>query len=88
MLIRNFAISALRKFRSQKNKKSGKGPIALPELMKLVQRFEGTKMVEDRARCGCPSLRKDSPSSVAAKMKTWDPNQSLGPVELGKLPDV
>ncbi|GFT98435.1 hypothetical protein TNCV_4625741 [Trichonephila clavipes] len=43
------ATIALRKFRVQKNVKSGKGPLTPAGLLKLVKRFEETGKLEDRA---------------------------------------
>ncbi|GFW63729.1 hypothetical protein TNCV_4940211 [Trichonephila clavipes] len=41
------ATIALRKFRVQKNVKSGKGPLTPAGLLKLVKRFEETGKLED-----------------------------------------
>ncbi|GFS70786.1 DUF4817 domain-containing protein [Trichonephila clavipes] len=51
------ATIALRKFRVQKNVKSGKGPLTPEGLLKLVKRFEETGKLEDRARAGRPCLK-------------------------------
>ncbi|GFU53758.1 hypothetical protein NPIL_652101 [Nephila pilipes] len=48
---------AVSKFRLQKNVKTGKGPLTVAGLTKLVQRFEETGSLEDRVRSGQPSLR-------------------------------
>ncbi|GFT58647.1 hypothetical protein TNCV_1250921 [Trichonephila clavipes] len=51
------ATVAMHKFRLQKNSKTGKGPTTVVCLIKLVQRFEETKSLEDRVRSGQPRLR-------------------------------
>ncbi|GFV99571.1 uncharacterized protein TNCV_5079351 [Trichonephila clavipes] len=51
------ATVALRKFRLQKNVKTGKGPSTVVRLIKLVQRFEETGSLKERVRSGRPSLR-------------------------------
>ncbi|GFW42758.1 hypothetical protein TNCV_473481 [Trichonephila clavipes] len=50
---------ALRKFRVQKNVKSGKGPLTPVGLLKLVKRFEETGKLENRARAGRPCCRNE-----------------------------
>ncbi|GFV41133.1 DUF4817 domain-containing protein [Trichonephila clavipes] len=52
------ATIALRKFRVQKNVKSGKGPLTPAYLLKLVKRFEETEKLEDRAQAGRPCLNE------------------------------
>ncbi|GFV83420.1 hypothetical protein TNCV_3055671 [Trichonephila clavipes] len=54
------ATIALRKFRVHKNVKSGKGPLTLAGLSKLVKRFEETGKSEDRARAGRPCLKRST----------------------------
>ena len=44
------ATISLHLFRAQKNLKTGKGPITVPVLLKLVQSFEETGTVEVCAR--------------------------------------
>ncbi|GFT15656.1 hypothetical protein TNCV_4985821 [Trichonephila clavipes] len=68
------ATIALRKFRVQKNVKSGKGPLTPAGLLKLVKRFEETGKLEDRARAG-------------RQWKRLRPKQLQGPAVLVKLPD-
>ncbi|GFT38588.1 hypothetical protein NPIL_170341 [Nephila pilipes] len=63
-------IVALRKFRLQQNVKTGKGPLTVAGLTKLVQRFETTGSLEDRVRCGRPSLRQIPSARVADEMET------------------
>ncbi|GFU76427.1 hypothetical protein TNCV_106501 [Trichonephila clavipes] len=46
------ATTALRKFRVQKNVKSGKGPLTPAGLLKSVKCFEETGELEDRGRAG------------------------------------
>ena len=46
------ATVALRKFRLQKNEKTGLGPLKVASLTKLVQRFEETGSLEDRVNPG------------------------------------
>ncbi len=50
------ATITLRKFRVQKNVRSGKGPLTVEGLIKLVQRFEETGTQEDRVRAERPCL--------------------------------
>ncbi|GFS41462.1 DUF4817 domain-containing protein [Nephila pilipes] len=66
-------IVALRKFRFQKNVQTGKRPLTLADLIKLVQRFEETGSLEDRVRSGRPSLRQ--PLSVR---ETLESESSVG----------
>ncbi|GFT28300.1 DUF4817 domain-containing protein [Trichonephila clavipes] len=63
------ATIALRKFRVQKNVKSGKGPITLAGLLKLVKRFEGTGKLEDRAQAGRPCLKEARAPYIAVEME-------------------
>ncbi|GFW05694.1 hypothetical protein TNCV_5025571 [Trichonephila clavipes] len=51
------ATVALRKFRVETKVKTGKEPSTVVCLIKLVQRFEETRSLEDRVRSGRPSLR-------------------------------
>ncbi|GFX00427.1 DUF4817 domain-containing protein [Trichonephila clavipes] len=60
---------ALRKFRVQKNVKSGKGPLTLAGLLKLVNRFEETGKLEDPARAGRPCLKEACSPCIAVKME-------------------
>ncbi|GFW20476.1 DUF4817 domain-containing protein [Trichonephila clavipes] len=60
---------ALRKFRVQKNVKSGKGPLTLEGLLKLVNRFEETGKLEDPARAGRPCLKEACSPCIAVKME-------------------
>ncbi|GFU18321.1 hypothetical protein NPIL_496151 [Nephila pilipes] len=52
------ATVALRKFRLQKNVQTGKRPLTVADLIKLVQQFEETGSLEDRVRSGRRSLRQ------------------------------
>ncbi|GFU95403.1 DUF4817 domain-containing protein [Trichonephila clavipes] len=63
------ATIALRKFRVQKNVKSGKGPLAPAGLLKLVKRFEETGKLEDRARAGRPCLKEARAPCIAVEME-------------------
>ncbi|GFW15050.1 hypothetical protein TNCV_983421 [Trichonephila clavipes] len=60
---------ALRKFRVQKNVKSGKGPLTLAGLLKLVKRFEETGKLEDRARAGPPCLKEARAPCIDVEME-------------------
>ncbi|GFV23552.1 DUF4817 domain-containing protein [Trichonephila clavipes] len=60
---------ALRKFRVQKNVKSGKGPLTPAGLLKLVNRFEETGKLEDRARAVRPCLKEARSPCIAVKME-------------------
>ncbi|GFT14928.1 DUF4817 domain-containing protein [Nephila pilipes] len=64
------ATVALLKFRLHKNVKTGKGPLTVAGLTKLVQRFEETGSLKDRVRSGRPSLRQTRSARVAAEMET------------------
>ncbi|GFX47202.1 hypothetical protein TNCV_2747781 [Trichonephila clavipes] len=76
------ATDALRKFRLQKNVKSGKGPSTVVRLINLVQRFEETGSLEDRVRSGKPSLRIISKHCNF----TWYPRSpDLTPVDFSLL---
>ncbi|GFV66155.1 hypothetical protein TNCV_2900811 [Trichonephila clavipes] len=72
------ATFALRKFRLQKNVKTGKGPSTMVRLIKLVQRFEESGSPEDRVRSRRPSLR-----IISKHWKlTWSPRSpDLTPVD-------
>ncbi|GFW50588.1 DUF4817 domain-containing protein [Trichonephila clavipes] len=61
------ATIVLRKFRVQKNVKSGIGPLTPAGLLKLVKRFEKTGKLEDRAQAGRPCL-KEAPC-IAVEME-------------------
>ncbi|GFY01696.1 DUF4817 domain-containing protein [Trichonephila clavipes] len=63
------ATIALRKFRVQKNVKSGKGPLTPACLLKLVKRFEETGKLEDRARDGRPCLKEARAPCIAVEME-------------------
>ncbi|GFT64510.1 DUF4817 domain-containing protein [Trichonephila clavipes] len=63
------ATIALRKFRVQKNVKSGKGPLTLAGLLKFVKRFEETGKLEDRARAGRPCLKEARGPCIAVEME-------------------
>ncbi|GFY26283.1 DUF4817 domain-containing protein [Trichonephila clavipes] len=63
------ATIALRKFRVQKNVKSGKGPLTPAGLSKLVKRFEETGKLEDRARAGRPCLKEARAPCIAVEME-------------------
>ncbi|GFW63919.1 DUF4817 domain-containing protein [Trichonephila clavipes] len=63
------ATIALRKFRVQKNVKSGKGPLTPAGLLKLVKRFEETGKLEDRARAGRPCLKEALAPCIAVEME-------------------
>ncbi|GFV25285.1 DUF4817 domain-containing protein [Trichonephila clavipes] len=63
------ATIALRKFRVQKNVKSGKGPLTPSSLLKLVKHFEETGKLEDRARAGRPCLKEARTSCIAVEME-------------------
>ncbi|GFX17920.1 DUF4817 domain-containing protein [Trichonephila clavipes] len=63
------ATIALRKFRVQKNVKSGKGPLTPAGLLKLVKRFEETGKLEDRARDGRPCLKETLAPCTAVEME-------------------
>ncbi|GFV51971.1 DUF4817 domain-containing protein [Trichonephila clavipes] len=59
----------LRKFRVQKNVKSGKGPLTPADLLKLVKRFEEIGKLEDRARAGRPCLKEARAPCIAVEME-------------------
>ncbi|GFW10851.1 DUF4817 domain-containing protein [Trichonephila clavipes] len=63
------ATIALRKFRVQKNAKSGKGPLTPAGLLKLVKRFEKTGKFEDRTRAGRPCLKEERAPCIAVEME-------------------
>ncbi|GFW86169.1 DUF4817 domain-containing protein [Trichonephila clavipes] len=63
------ATITLRKFRVQKNVKSGKGPLTPAGLLNLVKRFEETVKLEDRARAGRPCLKEARSSCIAVEME-------------------
>ncbi|GFV97826.1 DUF4817 domain-containing protein [Trichonephila clavipes] len=60
---------ALRKFRVQKNVKSGKCPLTPACFLKLVKRFEETGKLEDRARAGRPYLKEARAPCIAVEME-------------------
>ncbi|GFU34113.1 DUF4817 domain-containing protein [Nephila pilipes] len=61
-----------------KNVKTGKGPLILAGLIKLVQRFEETGLFEDRFRSGRPSLSHTRSTCVAAEMETLESDSAAG----------
>ncbi|GFT44641.1 DUF4817 domain-containing protein [Trichonephila clavipes] len=63
------ATIALRKFRVQKNVKSGKFPLTRAGLLKLVKRFEETGKLEDRARAGRRCLKEARAACIAVEME-------------------
>ncbi|GFW83980.1 DUF4817 domain-containing protein [Trichonephila clavipes] len=63
------ATIALRKFRVQKNVKSGKGSLTPAGLLKFVKRFEETGKLEDRARAGRPCLKEARVPCIAVEME-------------------
>ncbi|GFT44642.1 DUF4817 domain-containing protein [Trichonephila clavipes] len=63
------ATIVLRKFRVQKNVKSGKGPLTPASLLKFVKRFEETGKLEDRARAGRPCLKEARAPCIAVEME-------------------
>ncbi|GFU01710.1 DUF4817 domain-containing protein [Trichonephila clavipes] len=63
------ATIALRKFRAQKNVKSGKGPLTPAGLLKLVKHFEETGKLEDRAQAGRPCLKEARVPCIAVEME-------------------
>ncbi|GFW18096.1 hypothetical protein TNCV_5023071 [Trichonephila clavipes] len=63
------ATIALRKFRVQKNVKSGKSPLTPADLLKLVKRFEETGKLEDRARAGRKCLKEARAPCIAVEME-------------------
>ncbi|GFT19976.1 DUF4817 domain-containing protein [Trichonephila clavipes] len=63
------ATIALRKFRVQKNVKSGKGHLTPAGLLKLVKRFEESGKLEDRARVGRPCLKEARAPCIAVEME-------------------
>ncbi|GFT77636.1 DUF4817 domain-containing protein [Nephila pilipes] len=72
------ATVALRKFLLQKNMKTGKEPLTVAGLTKLVQRFEETGSLEDRVRSGRPSLRQTCSVRIAAEMETLASESAVG----------
>ncbi|GFX26021.1 DUF4817 domain-containing protein [Trichonephila clavipes] len=72
------ATIALRKFRVQKNVKSGKGPLTPAGLLKLVKRFEETGKLEDRARAGRPCLKEERAPCIAVEMEAIASEASSG----------
>ncbi|GFV51927.1 DUF4817 domain-containing protein [Trichonephila clavipes] len=63
------ATISLRKFRVQKNVKSGKGPLTPAGLLKLVKSFEETGKLEDRARARRPCLKEARALCIAVEME-------------------
>ncbi|GFX58703.1 hypothetical protein TNCV_804081 [Trichonephila clavipes] len=81
------ATIVLRKFRVQKNVKSGKGPLTSAGLLKLFKRFEETGKLEDRARAGRPCLKEEHAPCIAVEMERLRLKQLQGPAVLMMLPD-
>ncbi|GFX19573.1 DUF4817 domain-containing protein [Trichonephila clavipes] len=63
------ATIALRKFRVQKNVKSGKGPLTPAGFLKLVKSIEETGKLEDRARAGRPCLKEARAPCIVVEME-------------------
>ncbi|GFT22814.1 hypothetical protein NPIL_443181 [Nephila pilipes] len=61
-----------------KNVKIGKGTLTVAGLIKLVQRFEETGLLEERVRSGRPSLRQTRSARVAAEMDTLVSESAAG----------
>ncbi|GFX94962.1 DUF4817 domain-containing protein [Trichonephila clavipes] len=72
------AIIALRKFRVQKNVKSGKGPLTPAGPLKLVKCFEETGKLEDRAQAGRPCLKEKRAPCIAVEMEAIAPEAASG----------
>ncbi|GFW84888.1 DUF4817 domain-containing protein [Trichonephila clavipes] len=72
------ATIALRKFRVQKNVKSGKGPLTPAGLLKFVKRFEETGTLEDRARAGRPCMIEARAPCIAVELEAIAPKAALG----------
>ncbi|GFT32486.1 uncharacterized protein TNCV_4484771 [Trichonephila clavipes] len=68
----------LSKFIDNKNVKSGKGPLTLAGLLKLVKRFEETGKLEDRARAGRPCLKETRVPCIAVEMEAIASEAALG----------
>ncbi|GFT58481.1 hypothetical protein NPIL_334371 [Nephila pilipes] len=89
------ATVALRKFRLQKNEKTGKRSLTVANLVKLVQRFEEIGSLEDRVRSERPSLRQsfsvcetlESESSVGSNSARYDTSGLLA-MGVFKIPGV
>ncbi|GFS29166.1 hypothetical protein NPIL_655631 [Nephila pilipes] len=64
------ATIALRKFQLLKNVRTGKGPLTVAGLIKLVQRFEGDESLEDGVKSGIPSLRQTLSTRITAEIET------------------
>ncbi|GFW34462.1 DUF4817 domain-containing protein [Trichonephila clavipes] len=69
---------ALRKFRVQKNVKSGKRPLTPAGHLKLVKRFEETGKLEDRARAGRPCLKEARAPCIIVEMEAIAPEAASG----------
>ena len=63
-------IIALRTYIFQNNLKSGKGPLTMVDLLKIVQRYEETGTVEDHVKSERPCLRNACLPRVAVEMET------------------
>ncbi|GFU05267.1 hypothetical protein NPIL_478601 [Nephila pilipes] len=72
------ATVARSKFRLQKNVKTGKGPLTVAGLIKLLQPFEETGSIEDRVRSGRLILRQIRSARVAAEMETFKLEYAAG----------
>ncbi|GFU80636.1 DUF4817 domain-containing protein [Trichonephila clavipes] len=69
IILRGISETALRKFRVQKNVKSGKGPLTPAGLLRRVKHFEETGKLEDRARAGRPCLKEERAPCIAVEME-------------------
>ncbi|GFT48142.1 DUF4817 domain-containing protein [Trichonephila clavipes] len=78
------ATIALRKFRVQKNVKSGKGPLTPAGLLKLVKRFEETGKLEDRVRAGRPCLKEARAPCIAVEMEAIASEAASGTSKLNR----
>ncbi|GFS42523.1 hypothetical protein NPIL_625901 [Nephila pilipes] len=72
------ATVARRKFRLHKNVKTGKGPLTVADLIKLLQPFEETGSLEDRVRSGRVILRQIRSARVAGEMETFALESAAG----------
>ncbi|GFS68229.1 uncharacterized protein NPIL_249461 [Nephila pilipes] len=72
------ATVALRKFKLQKNVKTGKEPLTVADLTKLAQRFEETGSPEDRVRSERSSLRQTRSVRATAEMETIASESATG----------
>ncbi|GFW35410.1 DUF4817 domain-containing protein [Trichonephila clavipes] len=72
------ATIALRKFRVQKNVKSGKGPLTSAGALKLVKRFEETGKLEDRTRAERPCLKEEREPCIPVEMEAIESEAASG----------